>query len=149
MRPVGATGIQPGAERSDTPGYNACGSVALKGQKHGIVKSQNHCNALLHSGWHQGFCPFRAACCQCRRYPGCRYALPRAVCSLPFQGAKHESFVEFTLNYRQADTVDFLVDIERVNVGHAAYIIYYSHDARCQVRRVYVVLAAHTAYNLA
>ena len=31
--------------------------------------------------------------------PGCRYALPRAVCLLPLRGAKNELFVELTLNY--------------------------------------------------
>ena len=31
--------------------------------------------------------------------PGCRSALPRAMCPLPLRGAKHKLFIELTLMY--------------------------------------------------
>ena len=46
---------------------------------------------------------------------------------------------------RQTDSVDFLIDVERIDVGHAADIINYRHDALLQILVLYIVLAAYPA----
>lgn len=52
-------------------------------------------------------------------------------------------------NQRQTYSVDFLIDVERINVGHSADIVDNSHDARFEVGRAYVILAAYAADELA
>ena len=49
------------------------------------------------------------------------------------------------LYYRQGDAVDLLVDVEGVDIGHAADIVDDGHEARFEVGGVDVVLARHTA----
>ena len=49
----------------------------------------------------------------------------------------------------QACAVELLVDVERIYVGHAADIVNHGHDSRFQMGRVYVILAAHPAHQLA
>ena len=49
---------------------------------------------------------------------------------------------------RQADAVDFLVDIECIDVCHSADVVDDCHDARLQVIAVNVVLAAEPADEL-
>lgn len=50
---------------------------------------------------------------------------------------------------RQTNSVDFLIDVERIHVGHAADIVDNSHDARFKIGRADVILAAHAADELA
>ena len=52
------------------------------------------------------------------------------------------------LHYRQTDAIYFLIDVESIHIGHAADIVYYSHDASLEVIGVDVVLTAHPAYKL-
>ena len=49
----------------------------------------------------------------------------------------------------QACAVELLVDVERIYVGHAADVVNHGHDSRFQMGRVYVILAAHPAHQLA
>lgn len=49
---------------------------------------------------------------------------------------------------RQTDSVDFLIDVERIDVGHAADIINYRHDALLQILVLYIILAAYPAQEL-
>ncbi len=84
-RPNGATSTQPGAERSGTPGIKHRHSAPCKGKsikniqyincKHLII------NAFALSGRVRTIVLF----------PGCRCALPRAVCLLPRRGASIQS----------------------------------------------------------
>lgn len=53
-----------------------------------------------------------------------------------------------TLYNRQTDSVDLLIDVERIDVGHAADIINYRHDALLQILVLYVILAAYPAQEL-
>lgn len=59
---------------------------------------------------------------------------------MPLQGA--------TLYNRQTDSVDLLIDVERIDVGHAADVINYRHDALLQILVLYIVLAAYPAQEL-
>ena len=55
---------------------------------------------------------------------------------------------DFLLNplyNRQGDTVDLLVDIQGVDIGHAADEVDDGHEARLQIRGIDVVLAADAA----
>ncbi len=47
----------------------------------------------------------------------------------------------FCLYNRQGDAVDLLVDIEGVDIGHAADVVDDGHDAGLEVGGVYLVLA--------
>ena len=49
---------------------------------------------------------------------------------------------------RQTDSVDLLIDVERIDVGHAADVIQYSHDSLFQILVLDVVLAANPAQEL-
>ena len=49
---------------------------------------------------------------------------------------------------RQTDAVDFLIDVERIDVGHAADVIQYRHDSLLQILVLYVVLAAYPSQEL-
>lgn len=49
---------------------------------------------------------------------------------------------------RQTDSVDLLIDVERIDVGHAANIINYRHDAFLQILVLYIILAAYPAQEL-
>ena len=48
----------------------------------------------------------------------------------------------------KADTIDLLIDVKGIDVGHATDVIYHRHDALLQVRVVDVVQATHTADEL-
>ncbi len=52
------------------------------------------------------------------------------------------------LNNRQTDSVDLLIDVERIDVGHAADVINYRHDALLQILVLYIILAAYPAQEL-
>ena len=53
-----------------------------------------------------------------------------------------------SLNNRQTDTVDLLIDVERIDVGHAADVINNRHDALLQILVFYIILAAYPAQEL-
>ena len=53
-----------------------------------------------------------------------------------------------SLYNRQTDSVDLLIDVERIDVGHAADIINYRHDALLQILVLYIILAAYPAQEL-
>ena len=53
-----------------------------------------------------------------------------------------------SLYNRQADAVDFLIDVERIDVCHAADVIQYSHDSLFQILVLDVVLTAYPAQEL-
>ena len=53
-----------------------------------------------------------------------------------------------SLYNRQTDTVDLLIDVERIDVGHAADVINYRHDALLQILVLYIILAAYPAQEL-
>ena len=53
-----------------------------------------------------------------------------------------------TLYNRQTDTVDLLIDVERIDVGHAADVINNRHDALLQILVFYIILAAYPAQEL-
>ena len=48
----------------------------------------------------------------------------------------------------QGDATNLLIDIEGIDIGHTTDIVNDSHQAGLEVRRVDVVLAAHTAEEL-
>lgn len=62
----------------------------------------------------------------------------------------HETvtFLWHSLYDRQTDAVDLLIDVERIDVGHAADVIQYSHDSLFQVLVLDVVLTAYPAQEL-
>ena len=56
-------------------------------------------------------------------------------------------FVDFVcqpmfLYYRQTYSVDFLIDVDRIDIRHATDVIQYRHDSLLQILVLYVVLAA-------
>ena len=53
-----------------------------------------------------------------------------------------------SLYNRQTDAVDFLIDVERIDVCHASDVIQYSHDSLLQILVLDVVLAAYPAQEL-
>ena len=52
------------------------------------------------------------------------------------------------LNNGKRDAVDLLVDVERIDVGHAADVVEHGHDAGFQLVAVDVVLTAEAPYEL-
>ena len=44
---------------------------------------------------------------------------------------------------RQGDTVDFLIDVEGIDVGHAADVVDDRHETCFEVGRIDVILALH------
>ena len=47
------------------------------------------------------------------------------------------------LYYRQTYSVDFLIDVECIDIRHATDVIQYRHDSLLQILVLYVVLAAY------
>ena len=52
------------------------------------------------------------------------------------------------LYYRQTYSVDFLIDIECIDIRHTTDVIQYRHDSLLQILVLYVVLAAYPSQEL-
>ena len=52
------------------------------------------------------------------------------------------------LYYRQTYSVDFLIDVECIDIRHATDVIQYRHDSLLQILVLYVVLAAYPSQEL-
>ena len=52
------------------------------------------------------------------------------------------------LYYRQTYSVDFLIDVECIDIRHTTDIIQYRHDSLLQILVLYVVLAAYPSQEL-
>ena len=48
----------------------------------------------------------------------------------------------------QGDAVNLLVDVQGIDIGHAADVVNHGHDARFEVRTLYVVLTAEPPHEL-
>ena len=55
-----------------------------------------------------------------------------------------KTFFMLLLYDRQGDAVDFLIDVEGIDVGHATDVVDDRHETRLEVGRVDVILARHT-----
>lgn len=51
-------------------------------------------------------------------------------------------------DYREADATHLLIDVEGIDIGHAADIVYHGHEARLEVGALDFILAAEAAYDL-
>ena len=67
--------------------------------------------------------------------------IPKSFSALP----KNNFFYTACLDNREGDAVDFLVNVEGIDVGHAADVVDDGHETCFQVRGIDVVLARHTA----
>ena len=67
------------------PGNQTPTLRALQGQKHKNIQYIN-CKYLIINAF-----ALSGRVCTIVLFPGCRFALPRAMCSLPFQGASIQS----------------------------------------------------------
>lgn len=52
------------------------------------------------------------------------------------------------LDYRQTYSVDFLIDVECIDIRHTTDVIQYRHDSLLQMLVLYVVLAAYPSQEL-
>ena len=52
------------------------------------------------------------------------------------------------LYYRQTYSVDFLIDVECIDIRHTTDVIQYRHDSLLQILVLYVVLAAYPSREL-
>ena len=52
------------------------------------------------------------------------------------------------LYYRQTYSVDFLIDVECIDIRHTTDVIQYRHDSLLQILVLYVVLAAYPSQEL-